>query len=300
MLSCGLHKCPSLCHQLFDHSQLLCKAIQTQKCAKGHGQTWQCHQGAPPACPKCEREKRDLEKNAQKDFDEKVKREQRQQEHLKKLAKIDADIVKVTSQMNDTRLENEQHAVLAQKQKDLQSLRERANSAQASTLGDPLGIYDDNDSGPRKQVSSKLPKAPISPSSSRSGAPITTPPPTNLHSMPGSFPPSPEPQKLSLHQPTNDAQPRKTALSSNDNSPSRAEWERQKAQENAINPAIDKIMEMIGLEAVKEQVLRIKAKVETCIRQGTNIKEERLSLILLGNPGTGTIPRRVEPKMILC
>jgi hypothetical protein len=52
-------------------------------------------------------------------------------------------------------------------------------------------------------------------------------------------------------------------------SPSKTEWQRQRDIENASNPAIDEIMEMIGLEAVKDQVLRIKSKVETCIRQGT-------------------------------
>lgn len=45
---------------------------------------------------------------------------------------------------------------------------------------------------------------------------------------------------------------------------------------------------MIGLEDVKAQVLRIKAKVETSIRQGTDLKKERLGLVLLGNPGTGS------------
>jgi hypothetical protein len=37
------------------------------------------------------------------------------------------------------------------------------------------------------------------------------------------------------------------------------------------------------------QVLRIKAKVDTSIRQGINLKKERLGLVLLGNPGTGTV-----------
>ncbi len=46
-------------------------------------------------------------------------------------------------------------------------------------------------------------------------------------------------------------------------------------------------MDMIGLEKVKEQVLRIKAKVETSIRQGTDLKKECLGLVLLENPGTG-------------
>jgi hypothetical protein len=48
-------------------------------------------------------------------------------------------------------------------------------------------------------------------------------------------------------------------------------------------------MEMIGLEDVKSQVLRIKAKVDTSVRQDTDLKKERLGLVLLGNPGTGML-----------
>ena len=69
----------------------------------------------------------------------------------------------------------------------------------------------------------------------------------------------------------------------------KAEWQRQKDQENATNPAIDAIMEMIGLEDVKNQVLKIKSKVDTALRQGTDMKKERLGLVLLGNPGTGML-----------
>lgn len=46
-------------------------------------------------------------------------------------------------------------------------------------------------------------------------------------------------------------------------------------------------MEMIGLERVKSQVLEIKASVDLSVRQGTDLKKQRLGLILLGNPGTG-------------
>ena len=48
-------------------------------------------------------------------------------------------------------------------------------------------------------------------------------------------------------------------------------------------------MEMIGLEDVKSQVLKIKAKVDTSIRQHTDLKKERFGLVLLGNPGTGKL-----------
>lgn len=59
--------------------------------------------------------------------------------------------------------------------------------------------------------------------------------------------------------------------------------------EGAHNEAIDAIMEMTGLEAVKEQVLKIKVKIDTTKRQGTSLKDERFNIVLLGNPGTGKL-----------
>lgn len=67
------------------------------------------------------------------------------------------------------------------------------------------------------------------------------------------------------------------------------EWERQKCKEGASNDAIDELMELVGLEDVKEQVLAIQAKVETCKFQGTDLKKERFNIVFQGNPGTGEI-----------
>jgi hypothetical protein len=55
-----------------------------------------------------------------------------------------------------------------------------------------------------------------------------------------------------------------------------------------LNDAIDALKEMTGLEEVKSKILMIKAKIETVLRQGTNIKRGRLGMVILGNPGTGT------------
>lgn len=72
-----------------------------------------------------------------------------------------------------------------------------------------------------------------------------------------------------------------------DKTPSQIEWEREKKIEGARNDAIDSIMDMIGLEAVKAQVLRIKDKIAVTKRQNTSLKGERFNIVLLGNPGTG-------------
>ncbi|KAH0828788.1 P-loop containing nucleoside triphosphate hydrolase protein [Lanmaoa asiatica] len=70
-------------------------------------------------------------------------------------------------------------------------------------------------------------------------------------------------------------------------SPARDKWENQKRVDGVQNDAIDKIMDMTGLEQVKEQILRIKDSLDTMRRQGVPINKERLNLVLLGNPGTG-------------
>jgi hypothetical protein len=254
-LKCGLHKCPSSCHQLFDHSKLLCKFVFTQKCPGGHPQPWQCHAGPPPACHKCENIRKQAAKKAQRDLEAKIEREAKMQKHLKEVAKFDEEIAQYTQRMEDLQVDNEQRAILTQKRKDLEAAKERANKTQNSPR-DPLNIYDDNDPSPRKEGGKK----PLKPSTA--------------------------PAKATPQRHSNLQNKIKTPVE-HKKSPSKTEWQRQKDQENAINPAIDQIMEMIGLEKVKEQVLRIKSKVETSIRQGTDLKKERLGLVLLGNPGTG-------------
>lgn len=70
-------------------------------------------------------------------------------------------------------------------------------------------------------------------------------------------------------------------------SESRDEWERQKEMEGQSNTSLDALMGMTGLEEVKSKFLSIKAKVDTVVRQGTSLKDERFNAALLGNPGTG-------------
>lgn len=70
-------------------------------------------------------------------------------------------------------------------------------------------------------------------------------------------------------------------------SPSEVEWSRQKRVDNASNEAIDSLMKLTGLEDVKAQFLRIKARIDLAFRQNTDMKEERFGMVLLGNPGTG-------------
>jgi hypothetical protein len=256
MLKCGLHKCASSCHQLFDHSKVPCRTVLTQKCSNGHNQPWQCHAGAPPACSKCERDRKEAVKRTQRALEAKLRRDEKIQMHLKEVAKIEEEMEQITQSITDARLDSDQKAILAQKRTDLAAAKERANRTQSSQREDPLDIHNDDHPNPSNVSLEK--------SSQTSPGPAASTP--DQHS------------KFREHI--------KAAVKHTE-SPSKTEWQRQKDQENAHNPAIDKIMEMIGLEEVKAQVLKIKAKVETSVRQGTDLRKERLGLVLLGNPGTG-------------
>lgn len=68
---------------------------------------------------------------------------------------------------------------------------------------------------------------------------------------------------------------------------SRAEWEHIKMTDGCQSTPLDELMEMIGLEEVKQEFLSIKSKVDLTTRQGTSLKSERFSCSMLGNPGTG-------------
>lgn len=64
-------------------------------------------------------------------------------------------------------------------------------------------------------------------------------------------------------------------------------WQYHKDVHGENNRTIDDIIQMTGLEEVKMQVLRIKAKVDTSIRQNASFTKERFNVAMLGNPGTG-------------
>lgn len=201
-------------------------------------------------------------KKAQKVLDDQEKarkdqeiRDSQKQKHLLEIAKIQGQIDEITENMKNARISLEQDNVLAQKRKDLEALKERASKPQKPPSEAMTSQISDN-------ISHEAHEAVKAAQASDS-------------------------KQLNK---TADAVHGDLQISIDHNSsPARTEWERQKDKENQSNLAIDQIMEMIGLEDVKSQVLKIKSKVETSIRQGTDLKKERLGLTLLGNPGTGML-----------
>lgn len=76
----------------------------------------------------------------------------------------------------------------------------------------------------------------------------------------------------------------------------RDEWQHRKSVMLERNDALDKLMDMIGLENVKEEFLCIKDRIDMAVRQNVDLQNERFSASLLGNPGTGKFVRRYPVK----
>lgn len=70
-------------------------------------------------------------------------------------------------------------------------------------------------------------------------------------------------------------------------SPMELEWVRMKEKDGIKNRALDELMDLIGLEDVKEYFLKLLGKISTAKRQELDLSDDRLGAIFLGNPGSG-------------
>ncbi|KAG5647446.1 hypothetical protein DXG03_009376 [Asterophora parasitica] len=192
------------------------------------------------------------EKKRQKEYELQQKRDAAQLAHTRKMAELDEAIDQQEQLMRDLRTAEERTHAIRQKEMDLQTTTSRAR---------------DMKSAPRTAIK------PLPISVPQLSPPVVT-------------------QDASNHR--NESETSKqlppragVALQPLSASPSEIEWQRQKEVEGDSNTAIDTIMDMTGLEDVKDQVLIIKGLIETKKRQGVTSKDERLNVVLLGNPGTG-------------
>ena len=238
-----------------------CEFVLSIKCPVGHDQIWKCHANPPKSCRRCEKDAAEAEQKKKRALELKEKREKDAREHDEKMARLNEQIEAQRQAVQDERLAQERQIALQQRQKDL------ANVQQI----------------PRAQ-SPPYPKAPDS------SEPEIRPPDAKRGAHSTSTKPAESPRRTTSTKPAES--PRQTSSASakeivTADSPSKLEWERQKSIEKASNSAIDSLMDMVGLEDVKRQVLAIKAKIDTCQRQNSDVKDERFNISLLGNPGTG-------------
>ena len=131
MLKCGIHRCPSKCHQLADHSRMPCQQVMTSNCAgpKTHLQRWRCYDGPPLICTNCERERELTEKKLLQDFIRQEKFNEERRFHDQRVADIDGEIAKQRDQVRNNQLAEDRKAILEQKLKDLELAKVQALAA---------------------------------------------------------------------------------------------------------------------------------------------------------------------------
>ena len=224
-----------------------CQAIMKSKCPLGHCKSWKCHRGDPASCRTCDTEKRLKDRQQEEEFERQRRRDLEEQEHKEKMAAIDHEIQKLRMNNADARKTEDMARALEQRRQDLEEARRQSTSMPSINSHQKL-------SGLQKAIQTVVPAFGKS-------------------------------EKAA--EPRGNASEQKKSGDNPTSSTSETEWKRQKAIEGSANDAIDGLMKMTGLEDVKAQVLRIKAKVETAQRQNTDVADERFGVVLLGNPGTG-------------
>ena len=248
-----------------------CQEVLTSNCPDGHAQTWKCHQKQPIACRICDREAKRAAEKVKKDFELQKKRDAEQQEHDEKMAKIRERLDAQIQVQKDLQLAKDREAALEQQEQDVKDAEERVKQKIAAEKR-------------RKEYEAKNAAEQAAAASSSAAPNPVAPTFMNIFkSAVNNFTGTPFRQSS---QETTEKGKEKEKEKEKD-SEAQSDWQYRKDIDGVVNPHIDAIMEMIGLESVKQQVLTIMDKVDVNVRQGTSLAKERFNIVLLGNPGTG-------------
>ncbi|KAE8154703.1 P-loop containing nucleoside triphosphate hydrolase protein [Aspergillus avenaceus] len=174
-LACGIHDCPSKCHQLSDHSKMKCHKIVDWKCPRGHKLKRPCFQ-SQSTCHRCDEEERAAERRRQRDMLLDAKREELKKQYGEELAKIEDEIAHERILQKDRTDETERRRVLQQRRAELETLRKSENGgfnrrntsgneqdkgehspAQGNSLCHENTPVSDNSTEPKKSPQSKKP-----------------------------------------------------------------------------------------------------------------------------------------------
>ncbi len=285
MLSCGVHPCPSKCHQLSDHSKMKCEAVMRSRCPNSHSQEFVCGDGLPTSCTKCERERKLAEKKQKEELAETQRREAEQRAHLKRMDELDAEIAATLRKKEEARLARERELAFQQKKNDLASIL-AFSSPSTGAAGNSGTTNNLGSASYQTPLNTQLPhpSQPWSPASTLDGRD-----PSHANSQNGLNTPQSDPNSNDTNTPSAPSIPKLSfkpfpvlPVSS-----SKLDWERKKFLHGVTNQAVDAVMNLTGLESVKAQILGIMAKIDTTTRQNASLKQERFNAVLLGNPGTG-------------
>jgi len=208
-----------------------------------------CHHSQLSTCRECNLDDERKQKQLELDLELQNKRDQAQTSHAVEMAALDRQIQKVREEAAEKRTAIERTQALEQKRRDLKVAQLRVETPRPRDTADVTLCALDNEASPASTVTKKA-------------------------------------EVLKPNR-TDDRESIDCKIITDAYSKSEAEWERQKRVDGASNEAIDSLMGLTGLEDVKSKILSIKAKIETVGRQGSDMKKERLGMLMLGNPGTG-------------
>jgi hypothetical protein len=227
-----------------------CTQIVDVVCPVGHKRQIQCSRRSVFVCRKCTDEAARQEKRRQRDQHLDDIREEKQRQHAARMAEIQDEIEHERRLLRDRGEDSDRANALQQRQKDLENARKQALKMKESKA---KAAATSNRAPANTEQS--LAKQMASPSICESGA----------EKSPLQTPEEPDASE----------------------SEAKKEWDHRKHVQGEECDALDELMEMIGLEDIKDRFLSIKDKVDLAVRQNLDLKHERFSASLLGNPGTG-------------
>ena len=134
MLNCNVHLCPSKCHQLFDHSKVLCQQWVFGKCAANiHTAAWKCHLAPFARCSPCEVDAERIQKQLLHDTALQQKRDAEQAAHDARMAEKDAELKAEVEVIADANIAKQREAMIKQKEREIEEAKVRAQKVSGSS-----------------------------------------------------------------------------------------------------------------------------------------------------------------------
>ncbi|KAJ5823469.1 hypothetical protein N7447_005809 [Penicillium robsamsonii] len=121
-LSCGVHECPSKCHQIADHSKMKCTKIVEWKCPRGHCLSLSCSQ-TKRSCRFCILEDQVKERKRKRDLELETERQRKQNEYARQLAEAQEEAAHLKRERRDKFDDAERARVLEQYRQEIEDLK---------------------------------------------------------------------------------------------------------------------------------------------------------------------------------
>lgn len=230
---------------------MTCTRIVKWKCPRGHSSSLPCAQ-VKGSCRFCIQEDLIKERKRERDLKLETERQRKQAAYAQQLAEAQDEASHLRRLRHDELDDAERTRILEHHYQEIKDLKNPLKMTQIET----------EDKGAREVPASSIP------SGSAAGE----------DKVKGTRSCKLEPGATSM--------PRQ-AMPTQKSSKAKNDWEYRKKYFNSQSPEIDTLMDMVGLESVKEKFLAIKSKVDLSVRQNVDLSRERFGSVLLGNPGTG-------------